>query len=450
MNLAVVILAAGQGTRMKSKIPKVNHPVAGKPMVCHVYDEAARLKPAGLTVVISPGSDAVKECLRDNVNYAIQKEQLGTAHALQTAEPFLKGFKGNVLVLYGDTPLIEADTLGELIDFHEKTEAVATIATAILEDPTGYGRIIRSNQQIAKIVEEKDTDPEQKKIKEINSGMYCFKAEVLFEKLKQVQPHNKQVEYYLTDVVSMLVARDALVETFEVPADEILGVNSRQELAQANLLIYQRTIAKWMDNSVTVVDPLNTYIEKDVQIGQDTVIQPQTMLKSNTVIGKNCNIGPGSIIKDSKIGNGSQVFLSVIDRATVGADCNIGPYSHLRPDTVLKDRVKVGSFSEVKNSRIAAGSRVPHLSYIGDTDIEEQVNVGAGTITCNYDGDRKHKTIIKKGAFIGSDTMLVAPVTVGENAFTGAGSVITKDVPNDALAIERSEQKNIKDYSKKK
>ncbi len=434
MELAVVVLAAGSGTRMKSKISKVVHKVAGKPMISHVTQTAQALNPQKIIVVVSDNYEQVKSSVGEDVQYCIQKEQLGTAHALLQTKDLFKDFTGNILVLYGDAPLVEVESLEEMLYFHEDTEAAATVITAEAGDPTGYGRIVRSGERIAAIVEEKDANQDQRAIREVNSGMYCFNDKALFEKLLKVKPHNEQSEYYLTDVISMLVDEGAPVETFELPIEEILGVNSRQELAQANLLMYQQIIHKWMSNGVTIIDPLNTYIERDVIIDNDSVIYPQTMIKGSTKIGSSCEIGPSCHIDNAQIGN----------------DCTVGPFSRLRPGTVLADKAKVGSFCEVKNSSVGKGSKVPHLSYIGDTTIEEDVNVGAGTITCNYDGSKKHKTHIKKGAFIGSDTMLVAPVTIGKNAFTGAGSVIGHDVPDEALAIERSDQKNIEDYAGKK
>lgn len=450
MNLAIVILAAGQGTRMKSKKQKVLHEVAGKPMICHVYDEAKKLNPLQTIIITSQQIASIKQCLGDNAEYIIQAEQKGTGHAVAQARESLKEFNGYVMVLYGDTPLIESESLKKLVAYHIKTNAVATIATAILPDPAGYGRIIRMNERIAEIVEEKDADDEQKQIPEVNSGMAVFKSNDLFEKLQQINAHNEQGEYYLTDVTSMLVAEKSLVETFELEPHEILGVNSRAELAQASFIMQQKTITKFMDNGVTVVDPLNTYIERDVQIGTDCIIYPQSILKGSTKIGEDCQIGPASQISDSEIGDGSEVQFSLVSKAKVGQGCIVGPYSHLRPGTILEDKAKVGAYSEIKNSRIGPNSKVPHLSYIGDAEIAEDVNVGAGTITCNYNGTKKEKTLISKGAFIGSDTMLVAPVKVGKNAYTGAGSVITDDVPDDALGVERAEQKIIKDYSKKK
>jgi len=418
MDLAVVILAAGSGTRMKSELPKVMHRVAGKPMVCHVVDEALSLNPTRLILVVGPNNQPIKECLgEDKAEYAVQKEQLGTAHAARQASALLEGFDGNILVLYGDTPLIEAASLREVITFHEETGAAATIVTAQLDNPFGYGRIIRSESGITGIIEEKDASDEQRSVKEVNSGMYCFKANALFEKIKDIKADNRQKEYYLTDIIGLLVGDSALVEGFELSPEHIFGVNSRAELALASQLMNKRTVNKWLDNGVTVVDPANTYIEKDVEIGAETIIYPYTVLRGKTKIG---------------------------------AGCEIGPFAHIRPGTVVEEKGKVGAFSEVKNSLIGTGSKVPHLSYIGDTEIEEGVNIGAGSITCNYDGRKKHKTLIKKGAFIGSDTMLVAPVTIGENAYTGAGSVITQDIPDEALGLERSEQKNIKGYAKKK
>ncbi len=450
MDLAVVILAAGSGTRMKSKLPKVLHHVAGKPMVSHVVKEALKLKPSRLILVLAKESENFKEILGDDVEFVEQKEQLGTAHAVGQAQPLLKDFKGNVLILYGDTPLIQYQELEKLNEFHNKSKAAASVVTAKLDNPSGYGRIIRSDSKIVRIVEEKEASEKEKAIQEINSGMYVIDSRMLFEKIEKVQPDNNKKEYYLTDVIGILVDEGLDVGAFELGAEEVMGVNSRKELAAVSRLINQRIINEWLENGVTINDPQTVYIESDVQIEPDCVVQPHTFLKGNTKLGSDCEVGPFSQVIDSEIGDKSKITFSVIEKAKINSQSVIGPYSHIRPGTVVGENSKIGAFSEVKNSQIGARSKVPHLSYIGDAQIEEDVNIGAGSITCNYDGVKKEKTVIKKGAFIGSDTMFVAPVTIGENAVTGAGSVITDDVPANSLGLERSEQKNIADYAKRK
>lgn len=450
MSLAVVILAAGSGTRMKSNKLKVLHKVAGKEMIRHVVDVANTLNPSRVIIIVPEKAQPIKDCLGDKVEYAVQKEQLGTAHALNQAAPLLSNFEGTVLVLYGDTPLIQSSSLKNMLDFHQEINVNTTVATAIMNDPFGYGRIIRNDSGIAAIVEEKDATDVEKEVTEANSGIYCFESAVLFEKLNRVKDDNEQAEYYLTDVISMLVNENALVEGFELDEEEIMGVNSRLELSVANSIMFERNAVKWFENGASVHDPFSTFIDSEVEIGVDSEILPFTFLKEKTVIGTGCVIGPFSQINDSTVGNNSEVNSSVLNKAIVGENCSVGPMSHLRPGTILKNNSKVGSYSEIKNSVIGENSKVPHLSYMGDAQIEENVNIGAGSITCNYDGRKKYKTHIKKGAFIGSDTMLVAPITIGENSFTGAGSVISHNVGDESLAIERNEQKNIKGYGKEK
>lgn len=450
--LAVIVLAAGGGTRMKSSLPKVLHPVCGKPMLSHVLDTAGKLNPDKLIVVLGHEIDVVQKTLCDgDFDIAEQVEQLGTAHAVMQAQKKLEGFEGDIVILYGDTPLIKSSTIENLINKRQEEMSAAVIATTELECPTGYGRIIRdASGKIKTIIEEKDADENEKLVKEINTGIYCFDSKYLFENLSNVSCNNSQKEYYLTDVVSFLVSQGKKTSILKIECDEATGINSRQDLAFVNNT-YRNTINnRLMTEGVTIEDPENTYIDSDVKIYPDSVISPGTTIKGKTTIKSSCHIGPNSYIESCEIDEGSNIISSYLTEAKIGKNAVIGPFSHLRPGTIIGEDAKVGAFSEVKKTTVGKNSKVPHLSYIGDSEIGDDVNIGAGTITCNYDGKNKYKTIIEDGAFIGSDTMLVAPIKVGKGAYTGAGSALTEDVPNDSLAIERSKQKTIKDWAKKK
>jgi len=451
MELAAVILAAGKGTRMKSKLPKVLHNICGRSMISYVMDAVVSAGVKRTVVVVGYGAETVAHEVGEATEIACQAEQLGTAHALMQAGPLLKGFDGHLLVLCGDTPLIEVVTLSGLIQRHIEAGLSATVLTAVMEDPTGYGRVIRERQgKVLKIVEEKDASLKEKQVREINTGIYCFKADGLFETLEQVGPANAQGEYYLTDVIERYVCegREVGAVVLENPA-EVTGINDRVQLAVAERYMRGRIVEDLMKAGVTVVDPPSTFIDRQVRIGRDTTIYPFTFIEGDTVIGEDCIIGPGSRIADATVGNGVRVQNAVVTESSIGDCCLIGPFAYLRPGTKLGKGIKVGDFVEIKNSQIGDGSKVPHLSYVGDAIVGEKVNIGCGTVTCNYDGRGKWLTRIGDGAFIGSNTNLVAPVEVGAGAYTGAGSTITKDIPAGALGVERAGQKVVPDWSGK-
>jgi bifunctional UDP-N-acetylglucosamine pyrophosphorylase/glucosamine-1-phosphate N-acetyltransferase len=452
MPSVAVVLAAGLGVRMKSKLPKVLHPVLGVPMVSHVVQA---LKDAGVDEIIAVlGYEAqqVEAVLQGKAHFVYQNEQLGTGHAVLQALPKLLEYgEGDCLVVCGDTPLLTGETLAKLRQTHQEKQAKATILTAILEDPTGYGRIVKENGRVVSIIEQKDAPPEVLCLKEINTGAYCFDLQWLKQGLNQLKPVNAQGEYYLTDVISYLVQQNQMVATWPL-ADpfEAMGVNQRVQLAEAELRLRRRILRQHMLNGVTIIDPQSTYIGSQVKIGQDVTLEPGVILEGNTVIEEDCVIGPWSRIKDCWIGQGTVVAQSVLNGCEIGPDCNIGPYSYMRPGCVLVQDVKVGGFVEMKKTRADKGAKIPHLSYIGDSQIGKKVNIGAGTITCNYDGKNKFPTVFGDESFVGSNTNLVAPVNIGEGAYIGAGSTITKDVPSGALAIARERQRNIENWKKDK
>ncbi|HBT47449.1 MAG TPA: bifunctional UDP-N-acetylglucosamine diphosphorylase/glucosamine-1-phosphate N-acetyltransferase GlmU [Peptococcaceae bacterium] len=442
--VVAVVLAAGEGKRMRSDRPKVLHRVAGRSLVEHVL---AAVEAAGITecvVVVGHGGEEVREELGPGFRYAWQEKQLGTGHALaQARDPAGEG--DTVLVLCGDTPLLRGETLARLVAEHRERGAAATLLTAAVEDPTGYGRVIRDGEgRVLRIVEEGDADAATRAVKEINSGTYCFAASLLWPALEELRPENAQGEYYLTDVIELFCRRGYPVHALLAPdPEEVLGVNDRVQLARAGKILQRRINEGLMLKGVTLVDPDNTYIHAGVEIGRDTVVWPFTFLEGKTRIGSRCVIGPHTGIRDSRIGDETVISYSVVQESTVGSRCQIGPFAYLRPGTVLEDRVKVGDFVEIKASRVGEGSKVPHLTYLGDATVGREVNIGAGTITCNYDGLRKWPTVVGDGAFIGSNTNLVAPVEVGEGSVIGAGSTITEDVPPGALAIGRARQVNL-------
>jgi bifunctional UDP-N-acetylglucosamine pyrophosphorylase/glucosamine-1-phosphate N-acetyltransferase len=443
-----VILAAGLGTRMKSKEPKVLHKVADVPMISHVLDALKEAAVQDIIIVLGYQGEKIQKALGQGYRYVYQHEQLGTGHALLQALPLLQTYAGgNCLVLCGDTPLLRGKTLDSLKEKHLLSAAKATVLTARVPDPTGYGRIIKDSAGIKRIVEEKDASAEEKEIREINTGAYCFDLACIKEGLARLTPANAQGEYYLTDVIKFLVEQKERVETFLLEDyREAMGINNRIQLAEAEAYMRQRILEKQMLEGVTVLDPLTTYIGKDVQIAMDTILYPGVILEGKTVIGENCRIGPGTRIINSLVAADCVIDNSFLMEAKVGRACTIGPYSYLRPGTELAEGVKVGDFAEVKNSLIGRGSKIPHLSYVGDSIVGEEVNIGAGTITCNYDGVNKHQTIIGDRAFIGSNTNLVAPIRVGTGAYIGAGSTVTKEIPEGALAVARGEQRNIENW----
>ncbi|MEB2302218.1 bifunctional UDP-N-acetylglucosamine diphosphorylase/glucosamine-1-phosphate N-acetyltransferase GlmU [Lysinibacillus xylanilyticus] len=450
-NIFAVILAAGQGTRMKSKLYKVLHPVCGKPMVQHVVDHIQTLDVKRIVTVVGHGAEMVKQQLGDKSEYVLQAEQLGTAHAVQQAETILSSEEGTTLVVCGDTPLIRPETMQALFEHHQAKNAKATILTAIAENPTGYGRILRGdNGQVEQIVEQKDASTEQQLVKEINTGTYCFDNKALFETLKLVKNDNAQGEYYLPDVIEILQKQGEVVEAYVTgDFEETLGVNDRVALSQAETLMRTRINEKHMRNGVTIINPEATYISAEAMIGRDTVIQPGSMIEGTTVIGEDCIIGPNTQIIDSRIGDRTTVHSSVVRESAVAEDTAIGPFANIRPLSDIGSHVKIGNFVEVKKSKLGNDTKVSHLSYIGDAEIGSKVNIGCGSITVNYDGKNKFQTIIEDDVFVGCNTNLVAPVKVGKGSFIAAGSTITKEVPEDALAIARARQENKPNYVSK-
>ncbi len=450
-NIFAVVLAAGQGTRMKSKLYKVLHPVCGKPMVEHVVDNIRTMNVNRIVTIVGHGAEMVKTHLGEKSEYVLQSEQLGTAHAVQQSESLLASLEGTTLVVCGDTPLIRPETLQALYEYHHQQNAKATILTAVAENPFGYGRIIRNDHgQVEQIVEQKDASKQQQLVKEINTGTYCFDNKALFQALKQVKNENAQGEYYLPDVIEILQQQGEIVSAYATnDFNEILGVNDRVALSQAEEIMRSRINEKHMRNGVTIINPLNTHISIEAVIGRDTIIKPGVVIEGSTVIGEDCIIGPNSQIVDSRIGDRTTVLNSVILNSSVGEDTAIGPFAHLRPESTLGNHVKIGNFVEVKKSTLGNDTKVSHLSYIGDAEVGNDVNIGCGSITVNYDGKNKHKTIIEDHVFVGCNSNLVAPVKIGAGSFIAAGSTITKEVPEDALAIARARQENKLDYAKK-
>lgn len=453
MQLAVLVLAAGKGTRMKSRIPKILHPILGIPMIKYVLNSVNELKPDRVVMVVGREDDRIQHALENyKIVYALQSEQLGTGHAAKCAESAFKRFNGNILIINGDFPLITSKTLKNFVKNHIKNESKLSLLTTELEHPSGYGRIIRDSVgNLVDVIEEKDCTSSQKKIKEINSGSYLLEAKILWKFLEKISDVNAQNEYYLPDIV-----RISLSDGFKVSAyisknsEEIMGVNDRYQLSLAESAMKMRINKRLMQAGVQVIDPDSTYISPLVSIGQDTIIYPNSFVMGNSVIGNNSVIGTSSWIEGSKIGKNVHIKMNCyLERCVVSDNAQIGPFAHIRPDTVISSNSKIGNFVELKNSKIGRNSKVPHLSYIGDATLGKNVNIGAGTITCNYDGFKKHKTIIEDNVFIGSDTMLVAPLKVGKNSTTGAGSTITKDVGENTLAISRSKQTIIPNWTRK-
>jgi bifunctional UDP-N-acetylglucosamine pyrophosphorylase/glucosamine-1-phosphate N-acetyltransferase len=442
----VVVLAAGRGTRMKSAVPKVLHRAASLPLIEYVLRAADAVRPATTVVVIGHQAEQVRRALsnRPGLHFAMQEPQLGTGHALLQAERVLAGQEGTLLLLSGDVPLLRAGTLAALLDRHQRRRAAATVLTARLDSPDGYGRIVREEDGVAAIVEHKDASDEVRRIREINSGIYAFDLEPLFGALKQLRSGNAQREYYLPDLVRMYRERGLTVESVTLnDAKEVLGVNSRRELADVTAVLNRERNDSLMEAGVTMIDPAAVYVGPDVSVGPDTVIHPGVHLEGQTRIGARCEIHAGVRIVDSTLEDDVTINnFCVIVSSTIAHGAEIGPFARMRPETRIGEGVHIGNFVELKKTTVGRGSKASHLSYLGDATIGERVNIGAGTITCNYDGAKKSPTIIEDGAFIGSDSQLVAPVRIGKDAYVAAGSSITEDVPPGSLAIARSKQIN--------
>ncbi|MFC4558553.1 bifunctional UDP-N-acetylglucosamine diphosphorylase/glucosamine-1-phosphate N-acetyltransferase GlmU [Virgibacillus kekensis] len=451
MSRYAIILAAGQGTRMKSKLYKVLHPVLGRPMVQHVMEQLKAVQLNEMVTVVGHGAEKVAEHIGDQSKLVIQEEQLGTGHAVIQAEELLKDKEGTTIVVCGDTPLIKGETYQALFEDHEKTGAKATILTAKAPNPTGYGRVIRNAEnEVERIVEHKDANEAELLVEEINTGTYCFDNKALFSALQQVSNDNAQGEYYLPDVIGILRNKGEKISA-SVTGDfeETLGVNDRVALAQAEMTLKKRINEQHMRNGVTILDPTNTYIGPDVRIEQDVLIHPGTIIKGESVIKTDAEIGPHTEIVDCSVGEATVIRQSVARNSQIGSRVQIGPFAHIRPEANIGDEAKIGNFVEIKKAVIGDKSKVSHLSYIGDADVGENVNVGCGTITVNYDGKNKYLTKIEDDSFIGCNSNLIAPVTVGKGSYVAAGSTITKDVPGDSLSVARARQTNKEGYASK-
>jgi bifunctional UDP-N-acetylglucosamine pyrophosphorylase/glucosamine-1-phosphate N-acetyltransferase len=452
----VVVLAAGKGKRMKSGRPKVLHSVCGRPSLWHVLKAAVAARPGKVVVVVHNAAEDVEEAVRGwgvvpEPVFVEQGEALGTGHAVSAAEDAV-GTAEDVLVLPGDDPLVRAEDVRAVLRTHRRTGAAATIATTRLDDPKGYGRVTREGNRLTRIVVEDvaDASAALRDIREVSTLVYAFRREDLFKALPMVSRENTQREYYLPDVITILLDKDERVSVAPVDWGGTMGLNSRGGLAAATRVMRDRIVAEHMARGVTFVDPATAYVDVDVRIGPDSTILPMTVLEGSTRIGKGSTIGPDTRIVDSTVGDAAEVTFAVVKGSRIGPRATVGPFASLRAGTVILEGGKAGTFVEIKRSRVGKRSKVPHLSYVGDATIGDDVNLGAGTVTANYDGFRKHSTTIDDGAHIGSDTMLVAPVRVGKRAWTGAGSVITKDVPDGALAVERTDQRNVAGYDRRK
>jgi bifunctional UDP-N-acetylglucosamine pyrophosphorylase/glucosamine-1-phosphate N-acetyltransferase len=445
---SAIVLAAGLGTRMKSKKHKVLHEVCGKPMILHILDELAKLELEQTIVVVGQARETVQQVVGDRAEFAVQEEQKGTGHAVQCAMPRLRPDADTVLVLYGDGPLIRAETLARMCETREAKRAAAVLLTANVPNPTGLGRILLApDGQVERIVEEKDATPEERAIRQINSGLYAFSADDLRAALARLSPDNAQGEYYLTDTVGILRADGRPVYPLLVEdIEEIASVNDRAQLAEVERLLRRRICRRWMLEGVTILDPDHTYIGVDVEIGRDSVIYPGCVLEGRTKIGEDCVIGPNTRLVDVVVGDGAKVEQSVVMDSEIGEGASIGPFAYIRPESKIGARVKIGDFVEVKKSTIGDDSKVSHLAYIGDAEIGRRVNVGCGAITVNYDGEQKHKTRVGDDSFIGCNVNLVAPLEVGQGAYVAAGSTITDAVPDDGFAIARARQVTKEQY----
>lgn len=446
--LYAVVLAAGKGKRMKSKKPKVLHHICGKPIVSHVLDQLDRIGAEKKIMIVGHLAEHVRNHIGDQVTYVEQKEQLGTAHAVLQAKSELFDREGVTLVLNGDHPLFTKETLLRLIHKHKEEGAAATVLTANVDDPTGYGRVIRNGDgTVHRIVEHKDANEEELQVKEINTGTFCFDNQKLFAALLEVNNDNAQGEYYLPDVISILKKNDEKIAAEGVSTpEEAMGVNDRIQLAQAEKHLRDRIIREHMLNGVTIIDPENTYIESDVIIGHDTVIEPGTFLRGSTKIGVGCHIGPQADLTNVEIEDQVQIRYAVVSDSQIEQEATVGPYVYIRPDTHLGEKSKIGCFVDLKKASLGNGSKISHLAYVGDAEVGQNVNIGCGVVTVNYDGVKKHQTQIKDEAFIGCNANLVAPVTIEKGAYVAAGSTITDDIPEKSLAIARQRQTTKIDY----
>ena len=447
----VVVLAAGEGTRMKSGTPKVLHEVLGRSLLGHVLSATEQLEPSSTVVVVGHGRDIVTGHLTDVAPWAVpvvQRQQNGTGHAVRVAIDAIPDVAGVVVVVGGDTPLLTSRTLADLVAVHQQRGASATVLTARLDDPAGYGRVVRGHDdEVRRIVEDRDADADTLALREINSGIYAFNATALRSALGRLTADNSQGEEYLTDVVALLVDEGLRVGAMVVnDPDEVIGVNDRVQLAEADVILRRRINEQWMRAGVTIIDPATTRIGSDVSIDPDAVIEPWTILEGTTRIGRGAVVGPGAHLVDCIVGEEATVRFSTADGAEIGQNASVGPYTYLRPGTRLAQGARAGAFVETKNANIGEGSKVPHLSYVGDADIGQGSNIGAATVFVNYDGVDKHRTVIGDHVRIGSDTMLIAPVTVGDGAYTAAGSVITDDVPPGAMGVARARQRTIRGW----
>ncbi|MCI5604421.1 MAG: bifunctional UDP-N-acetylglucosamine diphosphorylase/glucosamine-1-phosphate N-acetyltransferase GlmU [Clostridia bacterium] len=447
-----IILAAGMGTRMKSNMPKVLHKVCGKQLCKWVIDASKEAGADNVVTIIGHKADMVKEALGNVTEFALQNEQKGTGHAVMQAVDFIKATEGRVVILNGDTPLINAETIKKAVEYNAQKGEQATVITAILPDATGYGRIVRDNDGgVLKIVEQKDASEEEKKINEVNSGMYVFDAQSLVYALDKIQPNNAQGEYYLTDTLEILLKAGKKVGAYAIEDnDEIRGINDRVQLNEAENIMRSRINEMHMRNGVTMRIPESIYIEADVEIGSDTEIQPNVTLKSGTKIGCDCVIGQGSVLDNAVIHDNVEILSSVILNSEVDEYTHVGPFAYIRPNCHVGKDVKVGDFVELKNSNIDDGTKISHLTYIGDSDVGKRVNFGCGTVTCNYDGKNKYRTVIGDDCFVGCNTNFVSPINVGDNAYIAAGSTITEDIPEKSLSIARAKQVNKEGWTDKR
>ena len=443
MKPTVVILAAGLGTRMRSGLAKALHPLAGRPLVQHVLEAVSALAAERTVVVLGYQADRVRKLVEGyGATIVLQAEQLGTGHAVMQAHEVIAAAKGPVLILCADTPLLTTATLSSLVDLHAASRAAVTVMTAVVRKPFGYGRVVRGKSGIMRIVEEKDATPAQRKIAEVNAGIYCFEKKFLLESLKSIKNNNAQGEYYLPDTITLARKKRLPVEGLVCgDADEVMGVNTREDLSRAEGIVRSRINRGWMLAGVTMLDPGAIFIGSEVTLGRDCILYPNVRIEGKTTIGRGCTVFSGTRILDSAIGNEVTVKdCSVIEASTVSDNASVGPFAHLRPGSLIGARARIGNFVEIKKSSIGEGSKANHLAYIGDATVGKDVNIGAGVITCNYDGFDKFPTIIEDGVFVGSDSQLVAPVRIGRGALIAAGATITRNVPADALAISRTPQ----------